>query len=88
MNAEESRGVGRESRIGLRERESEECSTRTLSAEEQLRRAQLENESKTTTLNEYRVLVSNLQNKLEVEELNGLDVLQELEERGKILFGC
>lgn len=48
----ESRRAGHGSSGGFWERKGEERSTRIFSAEKELRRAQLENESLTTTLNE------------------------------------
>lgn len=41
----------------LRKRDCEACSTRILSAEEELRRARLENESLMSNVNEYKVCV-------------------------------
>lgn len=77
--AEESKEAGKGGSGGLRELVGEESSTRIVSAEDELRRARLKNESLTTTLNEFKVRVRNLKKNLEEEELNEMAVLQELQ---------
>lgn len=65
--ATESRDAGQQISGGLRETKGEECSTRIVSAEKELRRVRLE-EWLMITLNEYKVRVRNLDNWEEQEQ--------------------
>lgn len=73
--AGESRGAGHDSSAGLSDIEGEKCSTRILSAEEELKRFPLENKPLITKLKEYNVRVRNLKKSVEEEELKGIAVL-------------
>lgn len=65
MVAAASGGAGQERGGSLQERDDEECSTRTLNSEDDLKRAHSENEGLMTTLNEYRTWGEELERRVE-----------------------
>lgn len=71
----ENTGVGYRCSAALRERKAEQCATRILSADEECRRSQSENESLMTTSTECKVRMRNLEKKLEEEVLHGVAAL-------------
>lgn len=71
------REQGRGSSAGLRKTEGEECISRIVSAEKELREALLYIEFLTNTLNEYKFRVRNSK-RLDGKELNTTTVLWEL----------
>lgn len=72
------RGAGQQNIGGLREMEGEDWRTKLVSAGKKLRRGQLEKDLLMITLIKYKVWVSSLREKLEVEDLNERALLREL----------